>query len=82
MSSPLQQQATTSATTHIFYQHLTAMGKGGRVRVKQVGGGGGAKMPMNPLADLMGGILPEDEMIQLPPNRDSNSGFMIWPMSK
>ena len=53
------------------------MGKGGRVRVKQVGGGGGAKMPMNPLADLMGGILPEDEMI-----RDSNSGFMIWPMSK
>ena len=57
------------------------MGKGGRVRVKQVGGGGGAKIPMNPLADLMGGI-PEDEMIQLPPKRDSNSGFMIWPMSK
>lgn len=60
---------------------LTAMGKGGRVRVKQIGGGGGAKMPINPLADLMGGI-PKDEMIQLPPKRDSNSGFMIWPMSK
>jgi hypothetical protein len=57
------------------------MGKGGRVRVKQIGGGSGAKMPMNPLADLMGGV-PEDEMIQLPPKRDSNSGFMIWPMSK
>lgn len=55
------------------------MGKkgGGRVRVKQVGGG--AKMPANPLADL---AVPAEEMIHLPPKPDSNSGFFIWPVGK
>jgi hypothetical protein len=53
------------------------MGKN-RVRVKQIGGGG-AKMPINPLADL---AVPPDEMIHLPPKPDSNSGFMIWPMGE
>jgi hypothetical protein len=53
------------------------MGKS-RVRVKQVGGGG-PKMPTNPLADL---VVPPDEMIHLPPKPDSNSGFMIWPMGE
>lgn len=55
------------------------MGKkgGGRVRVKQIGPKGG--MPTNPLADL---AIPPEEMIHLPPKPDSNSGFLIWPMSK
>ena len=55
------------------------MGKksGGRVRVKQMGGG--AKMPPNPLADL---AIPSDEMIHLPTKPDSNAGFLIWPMSE
>ena len=48
------------------------------MRVKQIGGGG-PKMPINPLADL---VVPPDEMIHLPPKPDSNSGFMIWPMGK
>ncbi len=53
------------------------MGKS-RVRIKQVGGGG-PKMPINPLADL---VVPQDEMIHLPPKPDSNSGFIIWPMGE
>lgn len=55
------------------------MGKkgGGRVRIKQVGGG--AKMPGNPLADL---AIPSEEMIHLPPKPDSNAGFLIWPMGE
>ena len=55
------------------------MGKkgGGRVRVKQVG----PKMPtnINPLADL---AIPPEEMIHLPVQPDSNSGFLFWPMSE
>ena len=44
------------------------------MRVKQVG----PKMPANPLADL---AVPPEEMINLPAKPDSNSGFLIWPMS-
>lgn len=55
------------------------MGKkgGGRVRVKQMG----PKMPqnINPLADL---AVPPDEMIRLPVQPDSNSGFLVWPISE
>eukprot|EP00569_Conticribra_weissflogii_P007369 CAMPEP_0171336324 /NCGR_PEP_ID=MMETSP0878-20121228/5962_1 /TAXON_ID=67004 /ORGANISM="Thalassiosira weissflogii, Strain CCMP1336" /LENGTH=224 /DNA_ID=CAMNT_0011837773 /DNA_START=230 /DNA_END=904 /DNA_ORIENTATION=- len=36
-------------------------------------------MPANPLADL---AVPPEEMISLPPKPDSNSGFLIWPMSE
>jgi hypothetical protein len=55
------------------------MGKkgAGRVRVKQVG----PKMPanINPLADL---AIPPEEMIHLPVQPNSNSGFLFWPMSE
>lgn len=46
--------------------------------MKQVG----PKMPANmtnPLADL---AIPPEDMIHLPVQPDSNSGFLFWPMSE